>query len=86
MPSGHVDKSKPLRPLTAHAWAILDSLSRGPLASYTVNAGVHDRLRREGLAEERDAHPYGTSAQRKPYLFITAAGRAKLEGRADAQA
>lgn len=79
MPSGHVDKSKPLRPLTAHAWEVLDGLERGPCLYASINAGVTDRFFREGLAEERWFDAYGNGKKR--YLVISEAGRQKLAAR-----
>lgn len=79
MPSGYVNRSAPLKPLSAHAWGILERLALGPFPSYTVNAGVQDRFRREGLVEDRRADPYGSGP--RFYLFITEAGRQKLRAR-----
>jgi hypothetical protein len=73
MASGHVDLSKPLKPLTAHAWAILRRLYVERVAAYTINPGVRDRLDREGLAEQRGHRGSFTAYQ------ITDKGRAMVE-------
>lgn len=76
MPSGHVDKSKPLKPLTEHAWSCLEWIARGPVPRHEINAGVVDRFVREGLA---DMQPMGNKG--RYHVVITAAGREKLEER-----
>jgi hypothetical protein len=69
MPSGHVDRDAPLKPLSAHAWEVLEQLNEGPIAGYQINPGVRDRLVREGLAKEMP---------RRGDWVITEAGKAKL--------
>lgn len=70
MATGHVDKTKPLKPLSAHAWRMLAWLAEEAVASHLINPGVHDRFRREGLA-----HTDGGRTT------ITEAGREKLKER-----
>lgn len=75
MPSGHIDPSKPLTPLTEHAWALLARMDLGvPMAGINRNPGVWARLRREGLVEQVQ------QGFIRVYV-ITAAGRAKLRER-----
>jgi hypothetical protein len=76
MSSGHVDRSKPLRPLTEHAWDALADACAGPIASHHHNAGVWDRLFREGLIDQR-----ATRGGSRIYV-ATEAGHAKLRDRA----
>lgn len=75
MASGHVDHTKPLRPLTEHAWEELARIGRGPVFPHTVNPGVRGRFFREELIEQYQ----GRGA---PLLRITPAGVAKLAERA----
>jgi hypothetical protein len=75
MASGHVDKSKPLRPLSPRAWDALADAASGPVASHRHNAGVWDRLGREGLIEQT-----GVRGGSRIYE-ATAAGREKMKGR-----
>lgn len=73
MASGHIDPSKPLKPLSAHAWAILRRLYVERVAAYTINPGVRDRLVREGLAEQRGYRGSFSAYQ------ITGKGRSMVE-------
>lgn len=73
MPSGHIDPTKPLRPLTKHAWEVLGVLNRRPIAAYEINAGVRDRLMREELID--------ISTDQRRTVSITEAGRAKWNSR-----
>lgn len=75
MASGHVDKTKPLRALSDSAWGALESTCRGQVASHLYNAGIWDRLFREGLIEQ-------TSIRGSSRIYTaTDAGRAKLAAR-----
>lgn len=69
MPPLNGTKTHPLKPASL---AILRELADGPIRSFEINAGVRDRLTREGLAEE-----YSGSAARR-YYRITDAGRKAL--------
>lgn len=73
MASGHVNLTKPLNPLSAHAWAVLRRLYVARVAAYTINPGVRDRLVREGLAEQRGYRSSFAAYQ------ITDKGRAMVE-------
>lgn len=74
MPSGHVDKSKPKKPITAHTWSVLAAIERGPVPCYDVNPGVSHRLMREDLVEQ-------VTWMGRESWRITDAGRAKLKER-----
>lgn len=75
MPSGHVDKSKPLQPLSDHAWRVLEYLDTGrAMSSQASNPGVWNRLLREHLVEQQ------YQGSRRVYV-ITAAGREKMKER-----
>lgn len=78
MPSGHIDKAKPLRPLSTYAWAALEAAARTPTASHLYNAGVWNRLRREDLVEQVALR--GSSV----IYSATEAGRTKLARAPDA--
>lgn len=71
MPNGHVDKTKPFRPLSEYALAALRQMEKYPIAPHTINPGVRNRLYREGLMEY-----YEGLGDWK--LRITDAGRAAL--------
>lgn len=76
MPKGYPDPNN-LKPLSAHAWKVLRWIRENGAAgvgSHEFNAGVADRLRREGLIEDMP------SESRRRYR-ITKAGHAKLDGR-----
>lgn len=75
MPSGHVDKAKPLRPLSDFAWYALARACEGQVASHLYNSGVWDRLSREGLIEQ-----VGLRGGSRLYE-ATAAGREKMKER-----
>ena len=71
MPPGHVDNSKPLKPLSGYALATLAYCARTPtVPSYEGNPGVWSRLMRGGLVEQ-------APGPRVAYQ-ITAAGRQAL--------
>lgn len=68
-------------PLTKHALGVLQELAARPIPTQRINAGVVDRLHREGLSETVDLpspfmiHRGGTCRHER----ITEAGRAVLE-------
>lgn len=68
MPSGHPDDTKPLRPLSPHAYGKLLELSYGSLPAHRVNPGVRNRFLRGGLA----------TIARGSTLCITPAGREEV--------
>lgn len=75
MPTGRVDASKPLRPLSAYAWSTLAYCGRTPMVvSWESNPGVWGRLMREGLVEQ-------VPATKGVWYQITTAGRERLKER-----
>lgn len=83
MPWDEPDKDAPPMPkqLTPHALDVLRSLAKwGPKPAQEVNAGVADKFRREGLAEEvLLPSPYATHKGKLiGFLQITQAGRDRL--------
>jgi hypothetical protein len=72
MPSGHIEAGAPLKPLSAHAYGWLRALERFPARCHMINAGVSDRLLREGLIAQVPI---------RGEWEITDAGRAKLAAR-----
>lgn len=74
MASGYPNKTK-LRPLSSYAWSALAAACAGPVASHLHNAGVWDRLVREGLIDQT-----GTRGGSRIYE-ATAAGCEKLKER-----
>lgn len=80
---GYVDKSKPLKPLTAHALAELAEIDRAPVPCSAVNPGVADRLKREGLIEVvQKTSPFKIHKGKMcAHWQLTAAGKAKLYGK-----
>lgn len=69
MPPLNGTKTHPLKPASI---TVLRKLAEAPIRSFEINAGVRDRLTREGLAEEFS----GRTARR--YYRITDAGRKAL--------
>lgn len=69
MPSGHVDRSKPLRPLSEKAWAALRLIGARKVLAFEINPGIRGRLYREDLIVDTG----------HAYVVLTPAGHRKLE-------
>ncbi len=74
MVSGHPTPGK-LHPLRWPTIAALRQTARAPMEHHIMNAGVSDRLLREGLIEQATEW---TRGKPRPVWRITDAGRARL--------